>query len=234
MMMIRAMGLALNQLGDPAFRRVIILGLGLSALVFAAILAGMIALLPLIPESGIGWLDSAVDWLAGLGLPILFLLVLWLLFPAVMTTITSFFLDDVVDAVEAKHYPQAAGWRRSPLIEAIWLAVRLSVLIIVVNIVALPFYLALLFTGFGTLILYLALNSYLLGREYFEMVAVRHASLRDAGRLRKSRRDRALMGGLGISLLFMIPLVNLIAPVLGIAMMVHLFHASRAQQEPAL
>jgi uncharacterized protein involved in cysteine biosynthesis len=226
MSILRALNLAIGQLNDPAFRRVILLGFGLSLLVFLLLLGGLIALVPLIPESSIGWIDKAVIWLAGLGVPLIFALVTWLLFPAVMTSITSLFLDDVVDAVEALHYPDLAGWRASPLHEAIWLGLRLSLLIVLINLLALPLYLALLFTGFGTLALYLAINGYLLGREYYEMVAVRHATPNNARHLRKQNRDKAFMGGLMIALLFMIPVLNLMAPVIGIAMMVHLFHDS--------
>lgn len=226
-MLFKAIKRAFQQLGDPAFRRVILLGLGLSAVVFLLVLFGLIALLPLIPDSGIGWVDTGIDWLAGLGVPLLFLLVLWLFFPAVMSAVVSFFLDDIIDAVEARYYPGQSGWRRSPWHEVLWLTLRLSLLIIIVNLLALPFYLALLFTGFGTLLLYYLINGFLLGREYFEMAAIRHGTMRDAGVMRKSMRDRAFMGGLVITILFSIPVANLIAPVLGIAIMVHLFHNGR-------
>ena len=221
----KAISRTFRQVGDPSFRRVILLGLGLSSLVFALILIGLIALLPFIPESGTGWLDTGISWLAGLGVPLLFLLVLWLLFPAVMSMIISFFLDDIIDAVEHRHYPDHAGWRKSPILETLWLALRLSFLIIIVNILALPLYLALLFTGFGTPVLYYLINGYLLGREYYEMAAIRHGTRRDAEWMRKGQRDKAFIGGLTIAVLFSIPVLNLIAPVLGIAIMVHLFHA---------
>lgn len=223
----KAISRTFRQVGDPAFRRVTLLGLGLSLLVFILILIGLIALLPFIPASGINWLDTGIAWLAGLGVPLLFLLVLWLLFPAVMSMIISFCLDDIIDAVEKRHYPDRAGWRRSPVLETLWLALRLSFYIVLVNLLALPLYLALLFTGFGTPILYYLINGYLLGREYFEMAAIRHGTRRDAERMRKDQRDLAFIGGLAIAVLFSIPVVNLIAPVLGIAIMVHLFHARR-------
>lgn len=227
MSILSALRLALAQLGDPAFRRVFLLGLVISALVFLLVFALLLALVPLIPDSGIGWLDTAIDWAAGLSLFPLFLLTLWLLFPAVMTGVMSLFLDRIVDAVEAAHYGDTRGIRRSPLLEAVWLAVRLSLLVILFNLVALPLYLVLLFTGFGSLVLYLAINGYLMGREYFEMVAVRHGGLRDAARWRRERKGEAFMAGIVIAALFMVPLVNLAAPVIGAAMMTHLFHGAR-------
>ena len=229
MSILSAARLAFAQLDDPAFRAVFRRGLIVSGIVFLLLLAGLVALVPLIPESGIGWLDGAVDWAAGLSIIPLFLLALWLLFPAVMTGVTGLFLDRVIDAVERRHYPHARGPRRSPLHEAVWLAIRLSLMVVLLNLLALPVYVALLVTGVGSLALYLALNGYLLGREYFEMVAVRHGRLREAARWRKAHRGEVLLGGIVIAALFMIPVVNLAAPVIGAAMMTHLFHAARSR-----
>lgn len=222
-----ALGRALGQLDDPVFRRVILYGFLWSMAVFIALLAGLISLLPLIPATGIGWLDIAISWTAGLSAPLFFIASIWLLFPAVMTMVLSLLLDDVVDAVEARHYPESAGWRRSPPMESVWLAVRMSLLVILVNIVALPAYLVLLFTAVGAPLLYLLLNGWLMGREYFEMVAVRHATLGEAGRLRARIGGDSFIGGLAIAGLFLVPFLNLIAPVIGAALMVHQFHAAR-------
>lgn len=227
MILAKACSRAFRQIGDPAFRRVVLLSFGLSIAVFGLILAGLIALLPFIPGSNIGWLDTGITWLTGLGVPLLFLVVLWLLFPAVMSMIASFFLDDIIDAVEKRYYPDRMGWRHAPVHETLWLALRLSIFIILVNLLALPLYLALLFTGFGAPVLYYVINGYLLGREYFEMAAIRHGARRDAEQMRKDRRDLAFIGGLAIAVLFSIPVLNLVAPVLGMALMVHLFHARR-------
>ena len=226
MSILTAARLALAQLDDPAFRGVFMLGLIISGIVFLLLLAGLVALVPLVPASGIGWLDSAIDWAAGLSIVPLFLLALWLLFPAVMTSVMSLFLDRVVDAVERRHYGDRRGRRRSPLYEAVWLAVRLSLLVVVLNLLALPVYLALLVTGVGSLALYLGLNGYLLGREYFEMVAVRHGGLRDAARWRRGRKGDVFLAGTVIAALFLLPVANLAAPVIGVAMMTHLFHGT--------
>ena len=91
---------------------------------------------------------------------------------------------------------------------------------------ALPFYLILLFTAVGPLILFLVLNSYLLGREYFELVAVRHFLTQDARKIRRAHRDSVFLAGGLITVMFMIPFLNLLAPIVGAAMMVHVFHAS--------
>ncbi len=228
-MIAQAISRSMKQLDDPVFRKVILWGLAGAATVFVLLFAGLATLLPMIPETGLGWLDSAIGWIAGLSLPLVGVLSLWLFFPAVATTVMSFFLEDIVDAVEARYYPEQAGGRASPLAEQVWLAIKMMAVIIVVNLLALPAYIALLFTGFGAPLLYLAINAYLLGREYFEVVALRHGNAASARTARRSMRDRAFLGGLAIAGLFMVPVANLLAPVMGAALMVHLFHGAGAR-----
>ena len=86
------------------------------------------------------------------------------------------------------------------------------------NLLAAPFYLLLLVTGVGTLVLVLLVNMLVLGRDLEAMVLARHPGMAPL-----SARDRNLLG-LVASALFVIPVVNLLAPVLGAAMAVHLLH----------
>ena len=79
------------------------------------------------------------------------------------------------------------------------------------------------------MVVFYLLNGYLLGREYFEMVAIRRC---DAAAMRATRRAHSgpLMGaGLITTLLLSLPLVNLIAPIVAAAAMVH-FYAPMARE----
>lgn len=234
MNVLKAAGRAISQFDDPAFRKVILVGIGASAAVMIATFVALLGALQLIPGTGVGWLDSAIEIGADLGLPIVFLLALWLLFPAVMSFVISLLLDDIVEAVERRYYPARRGSRRPSLPESVWLAAKLSLIVLIVNILALPLYVTLWITGIGSLLLYLALNGWLLGREYFEIVALHHLVPADAARLRRIRRGDAFAGGVVIALLFIVPVVNLVAPVIGAAMMTHLFHlGGGSRREPA-
>ena len=86
---------------------------------------------------------------------------------------------------------------------------------------ALPAYLFLLVTGVGTIALFLALNAYLLGRDMADMVEPRHPALPPIG-----RGSRWLMGLLS-AIAFLVPLVNLLAPIWSAAMAVHMLHGQR-------
>ena len=76
---------------------------------------------------------------------------------------------------------------------------------------------------------FFAANGYILGREYFELVALRRVQPQEAKRLRKENKREILISGLVIALLLTVPVVNLLAPVIGVAVMVHLFAARWAK-----
>ena len=66
-------------------------------------------------------------------------------------------------------------------------------------------------------------NGYLLGREYFELAAMRHMSGREAKRLRKANRTTVLACGLIIAALASVPILNLMTPLFATSFMVRVF-----------
>jgi CysZ protein len=152
---------------------------------------------------------------------------LWFLFPAVAIGVVSAYMDRIVAVVEARHYPHALvsarplGWARGAL-----LGLQSSLRVLVYNLIALPFYIILLVTGVGTVLLFVIVNGIAFGRDLGEMVAVRHLSSEPKRRwLRGTRTERALVGA-AVTGVFLVPFVNLLAPVLGAAMATHLFHGT--------
>lgn len=225
--MLRHFIAAANQLDDRAFRSVLIRGL-LSAI--AALSVTSFGARYVMARVDIPWWE-APGWLLNVGTAAIFLAASWFLFPAIATAVMSLFLDDVVDAVEDKHYPNAKAPKVLRLTETVWMSLRLLLIVLVVNLLALPFYLILLFTAIGPLVLFAVLNGYLLGREYFEMVASRHMPGKEAARLRRAYRGEIFILGLGVTALFMIPVINLIAPLVGAAAAVHSFHKIMQEEQ---
>ena len=222
----RAVTLALKQMGDASFRTVFLIGTGVAFLVFVALVMAVGAVLPEdVLLSQYDWLNDALNWMLAWSLFPLFILITYVFFPAVSTAIMGPFLDRVVDAVEDVHYPDARATHKPSLFDTASLTLRLGLSILIANLLALPFYLVLVFTAIGPFILFLILNSALLGREYFELVAMRHMDVSDIAAFRRSHRDKSfLLGGL-ITVLFIIPVVNLFAPILATAIGTHVFHA---------
>jgi CysZ protein len=173
------------------------------------------------------WWGRTLGWLADHGAVGLTLLATWLLFPAVSTTVMGILLDDVVDAVEAVHYPAAKAPRPMGLSEGAWLGLKSGLRFLGVNLLLSPVYIVLLFTAIGPFILFLLVNGYMLGRDYMQMVSVRHLGKQGDEAFR--RANKAMTFGLGVatSLLFLVPVVNLFAPLVGAAMATHLFHGGR-------
>ncbi len=226
--MFSGLSLALGQLGDPRIRRVLAKSLLLTLLLFAAAAALVGWLVTGSNPCGLGPLDYECTIGGGTGTLAAILLGLasiWFLFPAVAIGVLGIFADEVVEAVEARHYPAAAASGRSPsFVKGLAVGLRSAGRIVLWNLIAAPFYLLLLVTGIGPFLLFFAVNALALGRDLGEMVAMRHLS-GDALKawLAASRGRRALLG-LGATLLFMVPFANLLAPVLGAAIATHLFH----------
>lgn len=220
--MISALAKAFSQLGDPRIRRVIWLSVGLAIAVLAAL---AIALWFLIDwAAGLtGWLDTLAEFAAGLGV----VLLAWLLFPAAIGLTVGLFLEQVADAVEARFYPGLPAPRAQSVREAIATGVRFALAALALNVLVLPLYVVLIFVPPFNLILFYALNGYLLGREYFETVALRRLDARQARALRQAQSGRVFLAGAIIAFLLTIPFVNLVAPVIGTAFMVHLFEPMR-------
>lgn len=217
--MLAAFVKAIEQLGDPAIRRVLWISVGLSVLVFALVWTGVGYLLTQTTFFQIGWLDTAIDVLGGFAT----LAVSWLLFPAVVSTTTGFFLEGVADAVERRHYPNLPPVRSQPLEEAVASTVKFFGLMLLLNLILLLF---LLIPPVFPFVFY-GVNGYLLGREYFELVAARRLDPVDARSLQRRHGRTLFIAGVLIAFLLTIPFVNLVAPVVGTAAMLHLFETIR-------
>jgi CysZ protein len=216
--MLTALCRALYALSMPPLRRIVALSLVLAVLTFALlwlVVAGVLYNTAFFEWRPLNWLVDLMGGVAVLGLS-------WLFFPAVVTLIMSLFLERVAAAVEALDFPGRSPPRRQPIGETLGAMLRLTGLTLLLNLLALPVYL--LLPGIN-LFLFVALNGYLLGREYFEVVALRRL---DAAATRAARSRfglRVFLGGVVIAALFALPLVNLVAPVLATAFMLHVFEA---------
>ena len=210
---------AFGQLADGATRRVIWISLGAAIAVFAALWLTIGTALESTELFASGWLETIVDvlgWAATLVLT-------WFLFPAVFTVIASLFLERVAGATEARHYadlPEAPGARLGAALGA---TAGFLAAMVVLNLVMLIF---LLIPPLFPFVFY-GVNGYLLGREFFELVALRRIDLEEVRHLRKAHRGRLFLAGIVIAFLFTVPGLNLVAPVIATAAMVHLFENFR-------
>lgn len=213
--MIQALFKAFGQLPDRTFRRVVLGSFFLSLALFAALVFGVAWLLDGISLFGIGWLDWIIEALGGAAA----FIVAVLLFPGIALVVVSLFLEPIVRAVEARHYPGRPPGRKQSIAEISVNLTRLVLITVALNLLALPLYLIPVLNLF----VFYFLNGYLLGREYFELVAFRRMGVREARALRKQRKGRIFIGGVVITFLLSIPIISWMMPVVAVAFMVHVF-----------
>jgi CysZ protein len=219
--MLAASLLALSDLFAPRERRALLWSLLGAAALLVALWLGATILLQLIDLTGFLWLDRAIGVLGSLAA----IALAWLMFPAMSAIVLGFLLEGVAAAVEWRHYPGLPPPRRQPLGEVVIVSLRLGLLAIVVNLVALPFY----FWPAINLVVYYGLNGYLVGREYFVLIALRRLDAAAANAMWRHYRLRLVIAGAAIAFVLSLPVVNLAAPVWAAALMLHLFEGLRAR-----
>ena len=216
---------AVNQLTDPAFARVLWRALGLTIALLAAFFAAFVW--------GLGWLLPDTVSLPFLGevtfvtsilsFAAVFLMLglsVFLMVP-VASVFIGVFLDDIAEAVEARHYPDLPPVEPLPWSDVLLDSLRFLGIVVVANAAALIVYL--LSTVFAPFVFW-AVNGFLLGREYFQLVASRRIGRRAADDLRKRHLGRIWTAGVLMAVPLTVPLVNLVVPILGVAVFTHLFH----------
>ncbi|MEE2760055.1 MAG: EI24 domain-containing protein, partial [Pseudomonadota bacterium] len=125
---------------------------------------------------------------------------------------------------ETRHYPGLPAPRKQPIPEILFITFKFASIGIVLNIIALPFVIVLFFFPPFNLFVFYGLNGYLLGREYFELVSHRRFHPENALQLRRRFRTQLIVAGTLIAILMTVPIVNLVAPIIATAAMVHLLH----------
>ncbi len=208
---------ALSQLNDPAVRRPLWLGVGLALVVFIVLWALVGWLLTGTTLFAWGWLETIADLFGGAMVAVL----TWFLFPGVVSGLAAFFLDGVATAVEARHYPGLSPAPGTRPVDAAISGLRFLGISILLNLVLLPF---LFIPPVFPFVFYTA-NGYLLGREYFELVADRRFGPVQARSIRKAHRWRVFSAGVVAAFLLTVPVANLFAPVVATAAMVHLLQS---------
>ncbi|WP_281856086.1 EI24 domain-containing protein [Litoreibacter halocynthiae] len=216
---------ALGQIGDGRFLKVLLTGVGLTlALLFVFTVAFAWTVGLVVPDSfslpwigEITWIDNVLSWAV---VPVMLGASVFLMVP-VASAFTGLFLDQVVDAVEAEHYPNQPAVSPLPLGEALTESAKFLGVLIAVNIAALVLYV--IFPPFAPLIFW-GVNGLLLGREYATLVAQRRLGTAGAREFRKRNGWQIWMAGTLMAIPLTIPFVNLLIPILGVASFTHLFH----------
>jgi uncharacterized protein involved in cysteine biosynthesis len=220
---------ALSQILSPPMRSILWRSIGLALVLITVLAIGLQRLLGWFATSGEAWLEAMLGpgfetsinvlaWIVSIaaGLGVVFGAVF--LMPAITSLVASVFVDEVADHVELAHYPAERPGTALPLGLAMTEGVKTALLTILVYLIALPF---VFLAGAGFIAFFIA-TAWLLGREYFELAAMRFRSPEEAKAMRKQNAAVVFTAGLVIAAFVSIPIVNLATPLFGMAFMVHM------------
>lgn len=198
---------------SPPLRKILLKSLGLAFLllvVLGVILQSVITHMVTLPYP----FDMALAIFSALGM----IAGAVYLMPAITSLVASLFFDEIAEQVERRNYPAEPPGRALPVTKAALLSVRFFGLVLLVNLIAL---MLLLIPGINIGVFFAA-NGYLLGREYFELSAMRYLPVGEARALRRRHALRIFLAGLMIACVVFIPVLNFITPVFATAFMVRM------------
>jgi CysZ protein len=220
---------ALSQILAPPMRAILWRSIGLALVLIVVLAIGLQRLLSWLATSGEGGAEAMLGpgfhtplnvlaWIISIaaGFGVVFGAVF--LMPAITSLVASVFVDDVADIVEREHYPAERPGVALPLGIAIPEGIKTALLTILVYLIALPFVFV---AGAGFIAFFIA-TAWLMGREYFELAAMRFRSPAEAKAMRQANAGIIFIAGLVIAAFVSIPVVNLATPLFGMAFMVHM------------
>lgn len=210
---------AFGDLFSPEFHSVLFKALGLTIALFIAVLVIAEVLIASFTHFSWPWADQLV----GLGAGVALLVAFFFLMSPVTAAFAGLFLDRIAEKVEERHYPLDPRGTPLPTSRAILMALQFFVVVLLVNLAVLPT----VFFGFGAFVL-VAANAYLIGREYFEMVAMRHMPVEEAKLLRRQNSPAIFLAALLPAFMSLVPVVNLAVPLFSTAYFTHLFKSVQA------
>ena len=217
--MFASAGRATGMIFDPAFFGVLIKGLLLTILLFVLLFVGLQYGLAALPTYQSWWWNDliiALKWVVSIGF---FFLPIFIGAP-VAAIFASFFLDEISAAVEKKYYPNDPKAPGTPFFKGLLVGLRFAGWVILLNLILLPFNFFLPVVAWAVTLL---VNGWLLGREFYELAAMRHLKVHDVDASRKRHGFTVTAAGIVIAALALIPFVSYVAPVFGVAYMALLY-----------
>jgi len=207
---------ALSQMFSPPFRAVLLKSVGVALILIVLIGIAVQRLLVWLATYGTDWAESLLGtsahtplsilaWIVSIAVSLGIIVGSIFLMPAVTALVGTFFVDDIALEVERTSYPADPVGSPPPTLRAVLEGARTALLSILVT-------------------------AYLLGREYFELAAMRHQPVAEAKRLRKMRSGTVFVAGMFIAAFVSIPIVNLATPLFAMAFMVHMYKRMTTDQ----
>lgn len=144
----------------------------------------------------------------------------WFILPVLVAANSGIFIEYIISKVERKEYPEFIRKSAPRFWPDIFHDIHFLVLGVSLNVMLIPFY---FLGGFG-IICSVILNSYLLGREFFEASVGYYHGKKEARRIGKLNLKIRNISGLVATLIALIPVANLFVPIVMVIWNLHLYH----------
>jgi len=224
--MFASLGKAFGILFDGTSFGVVVWSLLLTIAIYIVLFVAAIYGVHHLPTLGAPWVNTFLE----LAVPVFLVFLPFFLGAPVAAFFASMFLEEVAKKVEARYYPTDPVAVGAPFGTLLFTGLRLTLLVVLADVVMLPADIAVPGVAeFATVLI----NGLLLGREYFELAALRHLKRSAADALRKRHSGSIFWAGVVISVLTVVPIVNLITPLFAAAFMVHLYKRYSHEDRPA-
>jgi len=221
--MINVLLKSLSSVFDKFFIKIILITALITIIIFSSFIASIGFYIDGLTEES-NWLIQKIAALAAGGGAAF---ISYFLFPLTFPVISSLFLNKICIYLEDKHYQQNGPLNDLSISESLISSLKFVAIAITLNLLCFVFY---LIPVIGIFIYYL-LNSYLFGREYFEMVSHRYSNTKEAKNIRRSVRGKVLIAGFFITIMFTFPIINLLAPIMATILIVHFYHMNVNRKE---
>ena len=220
MLILHAVFNGLSELADGQSRNTIFLSVLITAALLIGTIIGGTYIFTQIPLVGVIWIDNILQTIFGISS----ILLSWFLFPLIATAIVSLFLDQICKNIEQREYKTDFPGQSLGTISSILEATRFLLLAFVINL--LVFALGLIITPFSPFLYFIA-NGYLISREYFFQVGMRYSTRHEVQTLYNNYRISLLIAGSTLTMMLLVPILNLCVPVIAVATMVHAFKGAQ-------
>jgi CysZ protein len=166
------------------------------------------------------WLRSLLKYFTGT----MAVVISWFMLPVLIPLIAGIFEETIIKRVEDTYYPDEKE-KKARFWPDFLHDIKFTLVSLFLNILVIPWY----FFGIG-FVVSLILNSYLLGREFFESAAGYSIGKPEASKLKNRNQLKVYTGGFIITIFTLTPVLNLIVPIVAIVWMVHLYHAIEVKE----
>jgi uncharacterized protein involved in cysteine biosynthesis len=220
---------ALSQILSPPMRSILWRSIALALVLIVVLALGLQRLLSWFAVYGQDWAEAMLgpgfhtplnilSWIVSIAAGLGVVLGAVFLMPAITSLVASVFVDEVADHVEREYYPAERPGVALQFGLAMTEGVKIALLTVLVYLIALPF----VFVAGAGFIAFFVAAAWLLGKQYFELAAMRFRPPTEAKAMRKDNAAIVFTAGLIIAAFVSIPIVNLATPLFGMALMVHM------------